>query len=287
MVDQLKENLRHLSAQTHQMQLLDNQLSQVGTELKQQLNPLELDKPLNTYEAKINEIHSLLETQRNKEQQNISQMQDCIKSLKERIEGLGDFTKLYELSKNVALDIRRMHVMTKQESLDKHLSIVRINVLMRELETFVCQMIKQEYSVRSEMKKLQAKQSKQAQQAAKDHKTKHSVEKTKKSNIDWNAMQEGSEGKDKEKVNLDEILEKQDDKEELVKSEPQLERHKPPELQILSNESQPDLESIQPQFEQDKQQHSSLNPYAQQFKKSEPFWQPAQATNPKSYQEAP
>lgn len=142
-------------------------------------------------------------------------MQDCIKSLKERIEGLGDFTKLYDLSKNVALDIRRIHVMTKQEALDKHLSIVRINVLMRELETFVCQMIKQEYSVRSEIKKLQAKQSKQAQQQTKDPKTKHSVEKTKKSNIDWNAMQEG--GEDRQKVNLDEILENQDDKEELVK----------------------------------------------------------------------
>lgn len=71
-LDQMKENLRHLSAQTHQMQLLDNQLSQVGTELKQQLNPLDLDRPINTYEAKIHEIHSILETQKNKEQQNIS-----------------------------------------------------------------------------------------------------------------------------------------------------------------------------------------------------------------------
>lgn len=163
-IDSMKHNLKKLSSQTNKLSLLENQLSQVSTELKQQLNPLDTDKQMDTYQSKIEEIHAFMVSQQNKDQANHQQIQDCFFSLRQKINGLGDFEKLYELSKGSALDIRRILVMVKQESLDKHLTVIRLHHMMKELETFICQSIKNEYNIRREVTSLKKECTKKQQQ---------------------------------------------------------------------------------------------------------------------------
>jgi hypothetical protein len=133
----MRLKLKQLNEQGNQLNIVDSQLSQVNTELHLQLSQGDKDKQFDSYDYKINDILTTLEAQRDSHFQSVEQLRTHLLGIKERISGLGNVSKLYDLSKNTAYDIRRLHVVIKQDSLDKHLNIHRINDLVAQFEIAV------------------------------------------------------------------------------------------------------------------------------------------------------